>query len=194
MTKFIAVFLGIAALTACQTIQRPLIPGQLFAGNVLNIRAPNSEGWMLMDSSNQGMIFARRGASPDESYAARVFAVALPKSTDRDEFVALIKQSNQENTSPERFKSIEFNFEYSEKRGYPCVKVKGVADDMKARTSSGQQVLKLQTYTLVCRHPRQQGKGFEGFGIEFSHRGTTLDTALDAQAESFIEGVQVPEK
>jgi len=140
------------------------------------------------------MIFVRRGASPNESYAARVFAVALPQSQDRDEFVALVKQRNQENTSPERFSSIEVNYEYTDKRGYPCVSIKGVADDTMAKTSSGQQVLKLQTNSLVCRHPGQQGKGFEGFGIEFSHRGSTLDEALDIQAEAFIEGVQVPEK
>jgi len=194
MTKFIAALFGIAVLSACQTTPRTLTPGELFPGKVLNIQAPNSEGWMQMHSSNQGMIFVRRGASPNESYAARVFAVALPQSQDRDEFVALVKQRNQENTSPERFSSIEVNYEYTDKRGYPCVSIKGVADDTMAKTSSGQQVLKLQTNSLVCRHPGQQGKGFEGFGIEFSHRGSTLDEALDIQAEAFIEGVQVPEK
>ena len=194
MTRFIAVSLGIAVLTACQTMQRPLAPGQLFPGSVLNIRAPNSEGWMQMHSSNQGMIFVRRGASPDETYAARVFAVALPESRDRDEFIRLVKQRNQENTSPERFSSIEVNYEYTERRGYPCVSIKGIADDTKAKTSSGQQILKLQIKSLVCRHPRQQSKGFEGFGIEFSHRGFNPDKALDVQAETFIEGVQVPEK
>ena len=194
MTKFIAVLLCIAVLTACQTMQRPLAPGQLFPGSFINIRVPNSEGWMQMDSSSQGMIFVRQGTAPNETYAARVFVVALPESKDRDEFVALIKQRNQENTSTERFNSIEFNYEYTDKRGYPCVRIKGVVDDTKARTPSGQQILKLQSYTLICRHPKQQGRGLEGFGIEFSHRGTTLDTALDVQAEAFIEGVQVPEK
>src|SRR5712664_164386 len=166
MTRFIAVSLGIAVLTACQTMQRPLAPGELFTGRVLNVRSPNSEGWLQMHSSNQGMIFVRRGASPDETYAARVFAVALPESRDRDEFVTLVKQRNQENTSPERFSSIEVKYEYTEKRGYPCVSIKGIANDTKAKTSSGQQILKLQINSLVCRHPRQQAKGFEGFGIE----------------------------
>jgi hypothetical protein len=140
------------------------------------------------------MIFLRQGASPNETYAARVYIVALPKPTDRDEFVALVKQRNQENTSPERFSSVETNYEYTERRGYPCVSVKGVADDTKARTASGQQVLKLQIHSLVCRHPRPLRRGSEGFGIEFSHRGSTLDKALHVTAEAFIEGVQVPEK
>jgi hypothetical protein len=166
----------------------------LYAGKFINVRAPNSEGWVQLASSKQGMVFARRGTSPDESYVARVFVVPLPESTNRDEFIALVKQRNQENTSPERFSSIEVNYGYTEKRGYPCVKTKGVADDTKGRTPSGQQVLKLQSYPLVCRHPKQQPKGLEGFGIEFSHRGLTLDAALDVQAEAFMEGVQVPEK
>jgi len=90
--------------------------------------------------------------------------------------------------------SVEINYEYTDKRGYPCVTVKSVADDTKARTDTGQHVLKLQRIALVCRHPRQQRKGAEGFGIEFSHRGSTLDGDLDVQADAFIEGVQVPEK
>ena len=90
MTKFIAVLLGIAVLTACQTMPRPVAPGQLFPGRFINIRAPNSEGWMQLHSSPQGMAFVRR-ASPNETYAARAFVVALPESQDRDEFVALIK-------------------------------------------------------------------------------------------------------
>jgi len=192
MTKRIVTFLGIVTLTACQSA--PLTPGELFPGPFINIRAPNSEGWRLLDSSGRGMIFFRRGAAPNESYAARVFTLALPESTNRDEFVALVKQRNQENTSPERFSSVETNYEYTEKRGYPCVNIKGVADDTKARTSSGQEVLKLQIHSLVCRHPKPQRKGVEGFGIEFSHRGSTLDQALDVQAEAFIEGVQVPGK
>ena len=194
MTKFIAVLLGIAVLTACQTMQPSLAPGELFTGSFINVRSPNSEGWKKMDSSRQGMIFVRRGTLPNETYAARVFVVPLPETKDRDEFVALIKQRNQENTSPERFSSIEVNYEYTEERGYPCVRTKGVADDTKAGTPSGQQILKLQTYSLVCRHPRQQKKGIDGFGIEFSHRGPALDAALDVQAEAFIKGVQVPER
>src|SRR5207249_287390 len=146
-------------LSACQTTPRTLTPGELFPGRVLNIRAPNSEGWMQMHSSNQGMIFVRRGTSPNETYAARVFAVALPESTDRDEFVTLIKQRDRENTSAERFTSVEVKYEYTDKRGYPCVTVEGVADDTKARTDAGQNILKLQRIALVCRHPRQQAKG-----------------------------------
>ena len=190
--KKIAMLLGIVVLAGCQAVQqRPLIPGQFFSGSFLNIRAPNSEGWMLLDSSSQGMAFARRGVSSSESYAARVFVFALQESKDRDKFVTLIRKLTEENTSPERFKSIEYNYEYTEKRGYPCVKVKGVMEDTKAGTPSGQETLKFQPYTLYCRHPKQQGKGFV---IDFSHRGPSLDTTIDAQAEAFIEGVQVPEK
>jgi hypothetical protein len=191
MMKKVAAFLGIVVLTACQSVQqRPLIPGQLFPSSVINVRAPNSEGWVVLSSSSHGIAFARRGVSSNESYVAKVFQIALPEFKDRNEFVALIKQRNAENTSPERFKSIEFNYEYTEKRGYPCVRIKGVMEDTKARTSSGQDILKFQSYTLACRHPRRQG---EGFAIDFSHRGSSLDTTLDAQAEAFIEGVQLTE-
>ncbi len=183
MTKFISVLLGIAVLTSCQTTQRPAAPGQLFPGKVLNIRAPNSEGWKQLDSdsSREAKMFSRV-VSINESYLAYVSLVQLPESKDRDEFVTLIRQTILEkHASKERLRSIEFNAEYTERRGDPCVRLKGVMDDTKARTAAGEQVLKLQTYTLVCRHPwRHQGRGSEGFLIEFSHRGPNLDPALDA--------------
>lgn len=191
MMNKIVMLLGIVILAGCQSGPSSLVPGQLFQDSFLNVRAPNSEGWVLLDSSRQGRAFARRGVSSNDSYVAKVYGLALPEFKDRNEFVALIKQRTEAGTSPERFNSIEFNYEYTEKRGYPCVMVKGIMDDTKARTPSGQEVLKYQSYTFFCRHPKQQGGGF---AIDYSHRGPSLDTTLDTQAEAFIEGVQVPEK
>lgn len=187
----IAMLLGILVMAGCQSGPPPLIPGQLFPDGFLNVRAPNSEGWVLIDASRQGKAFTRRGISSSDSYIAKVFGLSLPEFKDRNEFVAFIKQRFESNTSPERFKSIENNYEYTEKRGYPCVRVNGGAEDTKARTPSGQEILKYQFYSLACQHPKHKGGGFV---IDYSHRDPSLDTTLDTQAEAFIEGVQVPEK
>jgi len=163
----------------------------MFSGGLLNVRAPNSEGWKLVNSSGAGMAFGREGTASNESYIAQVSLFALPKSKDRDEFVTLIKQGVERDTSPDRFKSLEANYEYTEERGYPCVKFTAVTEDTKAKTSSfARESLKLQIYSLYCRHPKRQNAGFV---IGFSHRGASLDPELEVQAEAFIEGVQVPE-
>ena len=194
MTRLIAVFFGVAVLTACQTMQPPLLPGQLFPGKGgLNVRAPDSPGWKLLDrvSGVNGMAFARIGASPSESYYARVYVIATPGSGGYDELVAFIRESAEKNTSPERFKSIERSYERTEKRGYPCVRVKSTMNDTMAMTPSGQTLLKLQMITLACGFPERPDRGFI---MEFSHRGLSLDVTLAMQAEAFFEGVQIPEK
>ncbi len=187
----IAMLLGVVVLAGCQSGPPPLIPGQLIADRFLNVRVPNSEGWVLLDASVQGRAFARRGASSGDSYIAKVSGLSLPEFKDSHEFVSFIKQHFEKNVSPDRFKSIENNYEYTEKRGYPCVQVKGGSVDTKAQTPSGQQILKYQFYSLACQHPKHKDVGFV---IDYSHRGPSLDTTLDAQAEAFIEGVQVPDK
>ncbi|MFA5243651.1 MAG: hypothetical protein WC029_14675 [Sulfuricella sp.] len=169
-----------------------VVPRQLFPGGLLNVRAPNAEGWEIVSSSEAGMAFAHRGAYTNENYVAQVSLFALPETKNPDEFVALIKRGVENDTPAERFKSLESGYEYTGQRGYPCVRFKGVTVDTKAKTSSfGQESLKLQVYSLYCRHPRHQEVGFS---IGFLHRGTLLDAGLGALAEEFIQGVQVPRK
>src|ERR1700682_3296953 len=133
MTRCLVAFM--LALCCLDASSQDVGAGQLFSGRLLNIRAPNSDGWKFGASSNAGMGFARRGAAPDEIYGAQVILFALPESTDRDEFVSLIKQDVERDTPPERFTTIEANFEYMGQRGYPCVRYKGLFDDKQAATS-----------------------------------------------------------
>lgn len=192
--KRISIALAIACFCSLAPIAHAeiVVPRQLFSGGLLNVRAPNSEGWELLNFSEAGMAFAHRGVYSNESYVAQVSLFALPKTKDSDELVALIKRGVENDTPAERFKSLEASYEYTEERGYPCVRFKGVTEDTKARTSFfSQESLKLQVYSLYCRHPRHQEVGFS---IGFSHRGTFLDAELEIPAEEFIRGVQVPVK
>jgi hypothetical protein len=49
--------------------------------------------------------------------------------------------------------------------------------------------LLLQAKSLYCQHPKNP---YNGFAIIYSHRGQSLYPNLDAEAQSFIDGVQVP--
>lgn len=115
---------------------------------------------------------------------------ALAESSSPEEFVALIRKGAEADASPDRFKNLESSYEYTDRRGYDCVKVVSVTEDTKARTSAVvREKLKLQAISLYCRHPKQTGTAFMA---GFSHRGETLDSELMPLAESFIDGVQVP--
>jgi len=164
--------------------------GKMFRGEMLDIRAPNSEGWSLVESSPDGWSFARDGKGSNESYVANVLAFSLTETKSSEEFLELIKRGIEKDTSPDRFTIIGVTFEYSDARGYPCVKYQATTEDKKAKTSFfSRKPLKLQIYSLYCRHPKRSTLGF---AIVFSHRGSELDPNLEQQGEDFVSGVQVP--
>ncbi len=104
--------------------------------------------------------------------------------------MALIKQGIQNDTSPDRFTVSDAIYDYTDARGYPCVKYQSTTEDKKARTSLfKREPQKLQIYSLYCRHPIRPGLGF---AISFSHRGADLDPAFEEQGQDFINGVDVP--
>ena len=182
-------------LSACVTSgptrnTKPIPAGFLYKGDYINIHSPDSDGWQLIQSSPGGMAFAKGGANPGESFGAQLLMFSLAPTKTNDEFVSLIKQGYKSDTDKERFKSIESEFKYSEKRSYPCVEVTNVVEDNNAQTSPTQrEVLLLQAKALYCRHPVRQDTGFS---ISYSHRGKSLYSNLDAEGKGFIDGAQVP--
>ncbi|MEO7385351.1 MAG: hypothetical protein ABIX37_00285 [Gammaproteobacteria bacterium] len=121
---------------------------------------------------------------------ASVLAFALGETASSEEFVALIKQGIDKDTSPDRFTTIDETIEYTDARGYPCVKYQGTAEDKKARIPLfKREPQKLQIYSLYCRHPTRPSLGF---AIIFSHRGANLDPEVEQQGQDFISGVVVP--
>ncbi len=193
MTRYqIALATAIYCILITSAYAQAVTPGQLFLGSLLTIKSPESEGWKLISSTSTGMAFGHRVDSSNESYIAMVSFFPLPETKDHDEFVALIKRAVDKDTSTDRFKTISSNYEYTDQRGYPCVKFTAITEDTKAQSSFfGHENLVLQIYSLYCRHPKHPDGGFV---ISFSHRGSALDETLKVPAEAFIEGVQVPEK
>lgn len=185
-----ALLLAILVPNVGWSAPQPVPPGKFFKGDVLNIRAPNSEGWFLDQASPGGWSFVREGAKSSESYVASVLAFDLPQTASKEEFVAVIRQGIESDTSPDRFTVRDAPYDYTDQRGYPCVKYQATTEDNKARTSLfKREPQTLQIRSLYCRHPVKRGLGF---AITFSHRGTELDSAFEEQGQDFISGVDVP--
>ncbi len=167
-------------------------PGQLFAGSLLNAHAPDSAGWIFAGGGSNGMAFARRGAEQDETYAAQIILFKLPPTRSNEEFVEMVKgRVSMTNPAP-RFVMLEENYEYTDHRGYPCIRYRGIYDDKEAlKTSGAREAMKLQVISLYCRHPTAQEVGFFA---AYSHRGANIDPDLEAPAQKFISGVQVPQQ
>ena len=168
----------------------PVPAGYLYEGPYLNIRAPHSVGWRLTGSSSIGMEFARLGKFKNESFGAQVLIFQLKQSVNKDEFILLIKQGLEDDTDSERFDVIKREFEYTEQRGYPCLNVKYIAKDTMALVGKNiRESLLLKSETLYCEHPTLENTGM---AIIYSHRGPSLHNDFDAEAQDFIDGVQVP--
>tara|TARA_R110001599_G_scaffold80029_2_gene216516 strand:+ start:366 stop:971 length:606 start_codon:yes stop_codon:yes gene_type:complete len=170
---------------------KPVPAGFLYEGGYINVRAPNSEGWHLVNYSPAGMEFARRGAVLGETFAAQVLMFPIPSTNDSNDFLSFIKSGFKQNSNSTRYEEIESNIKLSEGRGYTCVSVKFTTKDQNAQTSpTRRESLLLQAESLYCVHPVEQETGFS---IMYSHRGKSLYPNLSVEAQAFISGVQVPE-
>lgn len=180
-------------LLSCAAPSRQLpeiAPGEFLPGEYINVRAPNSEGWIWRESSSKGMGFAKYGRAPGESLGAQLLIFDLQPTETTEQFVALIKQGIEQDNDPERFDILESSSDYTSERGYPCVRHHALANDKHARTSATtREQLVLEWHGLYCRHPLRTDSGFAAV---YSHRGRGRYPRLRAEAEDFISGIQVP--
>lgn len=191
MLTLIALVLASCA-TASSPAPNPVPAGHLYEGNYINVHVPNSEGWHLVNSTPSGIELARAGVEQGESFGAQVLIFPLPPTNSQKEFVAHIKRGFEADTYSSRFSVVNAEFEYSEDRSYPCVRVSSIVEDREAKISySRREQLILQSLALYCRHPVRRDTGF---GIIYSHRGKKVYKNLAAEAEGFISSVQVPKK
>jgi hypothetical protein len=124
--------------------------------------------------------------------SSQIVLFKFPPTQGNEEFVQMIKNRVDLTNPPPRYEVLEANYEYSDHRGYPCVRYRSLYIDKEALTTSGaREPMKLQVVALYCRHPMQQEIVFF---VAYSHRGAKTDPDLDNPAQKFIDGVQVPQQ
>jgi hypothetical protein len=186
----VVLFFLVLCLSGCAS-QPPgvaVTPGKIFAGRYINIRAPQTEGWQLIHSSGSGMVFAKRGDAQASSFTASVNMFPLAPTTSEEGFETLIKEAVAKDTDPSRFDVQQQSLKYSAERNYSCVRYQTVAKDRSPQGSATPLILEIDG--LYCRHPIRQDTGFAAL---YSYRGASRYPALRSEAETFIQGVQVPE-
>ena len=183
---------GLSACAVPELISGSVPPGKVYSGPILNVTAPNSEGWHLVKKDSSGMVFARSGSASGESFVALVAIFDPPQTDSPKEFETIIVKSAQGDVETNRFSVIKFTHQFTAVRGYPCVQMQDVSEDRQANTGQNKtEILVLQSEHLYCRHPVQKNIGF---AITYSHRGKSLHPNFQKEAHSFIEGVLVPSK
>jgi len=181
-------------LSPCAAQQRlPLLalPGErFFIGSDIEVRAPKSSGWRLVERSSRVMSFARQAGAPGETLGAQVFVFDLQPTETPEQFVSLIKANMDQGWKPQRFDTIRAASDYTAERGYPCVRFQVSLLDKLARTSpSTTEPLPFEVHALYCRHPARTGTGFSAV---YSHRGRSAHASFAEEARDYIDGVRVP--
>jgi hypothetical protein len=186
--------LSLALVASCAWAQpakpRPVQAGQLFKGGFVNVKAPNSSGWSLAESSSNSIGFTKPGLGPGETLVAQVLLLPLAPTRTPSEFVALIKEGVRKNHDPQRFAVLESRIDYTTERKYPCARYYGVLNDKEARISFTEtRPLRLEVHGLYCRHPVQTEGGFAAI---YSYKGYGTYPKLAERAQEFIQGVEPP--
>lgn len=161
-------------------------PGKLYSGPLVNIRAPSTTGWRLFQSNTQGMSFIRRDASTGVTFSAEVLVLKINPASDLLDAARTITGLRSQG---ERYRVLESKFEPSSERSYPGVRFCGLIQDTQARTPKGIVSLPIYVRSLFFRHPTEKNLVFE---VTFSQRGGSATAEMEAQAESFIKGIDVP--
>ncbi len=175
------------ALAAQAAPAQPVQPGQAFPWQQMDVRAPATEGWVLVSSSPQALAFVRRSEALARSEVATVSVFALPETLDREGFVAWVRAAVQAELPATRFRVLDSGEGYSEQRGHACVEHRSLSQDLQARgLPAGAEPPALQQLALYCRHP---GRAGSGFAVAYSTRGPGVDDTLAERARNFIDGV-----
>ena len=191
MHRLIAPFLAAAVAAAhAAPAPAPVPAGKLFKGEVLDIRSPNSDGWMLSTATPGTWNFIRQGPGRDETWGATITAFRTDAGATTAQFAAQVEDGANKNTSAARFVKHASTWEIDASRGYDCVRNRASYDDTKATLPSGGTATQLlQAVSLYCHHPRRPELGF---AITFSHRGGAPDDHIDQEGADFAAGIQVP--
>src|SRR5207244_1005584 len=62
-------------------------PKQQFPSSLLNVYSPDSEGWIVTNTGQNGIAFGKRGNEANETYGAQVIIFEMPPADSSEEFV-----------------------------------------------------------------------------------------------------------
>lgn len=166
-----------------------LSPNQDFSNPLLQIHAPNSEGWLGSERTDHSIVFGKAGSSAHETIAAAVILFHLPAFSDSDAFTQYVREAVITGSPTERFETFDVNVQYSADRGYPCVTYHAVSNEKKVRVSLFySKTLRFELFALYCQYPSRPGLGFMA---SYSRRGGGSDANMDREAAAFIDSIQV---
>ena len=180
--------ISVAALSPLVAAAQSVQPREKVLTELLELGAPSLAGWKIDQKTPARVTFSRVGFGPNGTLAAMAIVFRIEPPRSKEHFLEQMRAGVAADTPPDRYREIRSEFRYEEDRDYPCVRYTAVHQDLKAKTvTQTSQVLQMQSHSLYCLYPNQQGAAFVA---GYSHRGEKLHSDLDAEAKEFINGVK----
>lgn len=181
---FLVLLLGMGCLGEARA--RDLKPGELFPSPLLNVHAPNEQGWRVLHDAQMSLLFERNASGGTDSAQVMFFPMPYPQTTD--EFISFIQTAINSDLKTRQVQLLDSKLSYLERQGQPCLLFSAVTRDARKRDgffSDGGANAAQQTEALYCRHPFKQRLGYL---TGFSHTGIT-DINLKVRAQAFFAGI-----
>jgi len=190
--------LGVAAsclvLAACHTMQPqprevPYPPQRIFQ-NFYSFMPPAELGWQILMRSGNQLALARRGSSPDETYAIQGRVFPIPASAAGEDFFELIRKALAEQAADPRYNTLKHEVSVEPSKETNCAKSHFVAEDhaaVKQTATPGAMILEVRT--LSCAHPKRRDAVVT---LVFSHRyyPGQADPKFAEKAAAFLSSME----
>lgn len=150
----------------------------------------NEKGWQFVARNAYQVALAKYGTKPDETFAIQATLLKLPAYSTPDEFLGVVKDGQERDMDPKRFRILKYEVIALAGRATDCTKSHAVAEDNGAlRRTSRRDIMVLEMLSLTCAHPRSKGVGVN---VAYSHRHYPgdEDPNFAQKATQVIEGVQ----
>ena len=149
------------AVTSCASnpgYQELLLPPETISQLGYSITPLNEKGWYVRVRDPQHLTIGKYGEYSDQTFAIDGLLVTLPELRTIEELTTFVKGQQTTFPDPRRFTLLKYEIDVYSKKGPNCIKSHSVMTDHAANNRSGTRGdMDLESYTLVCIHPKDKG-------------------------------------
>ena len=162
----------ILAITACASTRPALpevkLPPERISQKGYSLMPLDEAGWLIAQRNKYALALVKTGVNVDETLAIQASISKIPSYSTNQDFVNAIKDGQEKDTDPQRFKILKHDVTSFPMAGGDCAKSYLVTEDHAAIKRSGSPgIMILEALTLSCAHPSERSIAVH---VTYSHR------------------------
>jgi len=160
--SYLAGVLSLSLLAvSCASVQSKLeeirVPPERIVENGYSLVPLNEKGWLVGGRNPVQLVLGKLAENPDESFVINSTLVKIGPYKTENDFVRLVKASQEQDNNPQRFKVKKFDVSAYDGKGTECAKTYAQFEDNAAARKSGNTgTMILEVLSLSCAHPKNK--------------------------------------